>query len=222
VIGSRRTAGTALILAGVVAALAGVGLLVAAPRPAADVGAVPAAPPAPPRPATAPAQPRPASSSAGASQAATGPPVRLLIPALHVDARVLPAAVDPAGQLAIPADPRQTGWWTKGAAPGAATGTVVLAGHVDTAAAGPGALFGLRRAVPGIRVHLQTGRHWYAYRVAARRSYPKTRLPSAVFDQAVAPRLALITCGGSFTGGHYEENVVVYAEPVAPGLASPR
>jgi hypothetical protein len=209
VIGDRRTGGTALIVAGVVAALAGVSLLVTAPRPAADVGTVPGASPAL----------SPGTSPSGPSLAAAGPPVRLLFPALHIDAKVAPAVVNQVGQLAIPVDPRQIGWWAKGAAAGAATGTVVVAGHVDTADAGPGALFALRRARLGDLVYLQTSRDRYAYRVVARRSYPKSRLPTAVFDQAVAPRLALITCSGSFKHGHYEENLVVYAQPVDPGAS---
>ena len=39
----------------------------------------------------------------------------------------------PGGALDVPADPQVIGWWSAGPRPGSAAGTVVLAGHVDTA-----------------------------------------------------------------------------------------
>ena len=52
-----------------------------------------------------------------------------------------------------------------------------------------------------------------AYRAVARRSYAKQRLPADLFATGTAPRLVLVTCGGSFHDGVYSHNVVVYAEP---------
>ena len=56
-----------------------------------------------------------------------------------------------------------------------------------------------------------------AFRVVARRSYPKGRLPARlVFAESGRPYLTLFTCGGDFDAarGEYEENVVVVATPV--------
>ena len=54
------------------------------------------------------------------------------------------------------------------------------------------------------------GRH--AYRVTARRTYPKYALPRSVFTAAP---LVLVTCGGPFDqrAGRYRDNIVVYAAP---------
>ena len=52
------------------------------------------------------------------------------------------------------------------------------------------------------------------FKVAGVRTYRKTTLPFAqIFDQQVAGRLAVITCGGPFDAqtGNYLDNIVVYA-----------
>ena len=145
------------------------------------------------------------------------PPVRLSLPRLDIDARVLPVAVGADGRLGVPDDPRQLGWWSRSARPGMPSGSVVIDGHVDSAAFGIGALFRLREARPGDEVVLTNavGKPT-RYTVAARRTYAKTLLPAAeVFAIDVGPRLVVLTCGGLFDKAtrHYADNVVVYAVP---------
>jgi len=161
-----------------------------------------------PRTALPPPSPSPSSS-------ASRPPVRLHLPVLAVDAAVVPVDTDADGGLAIPADPAIVGWWRRGAAPGAPAGSVVLVGHVDTSAAGPGALFRAAALRPGDRVVLGTATGDLPYAVAAVRHYPKVALPAEVFGVDGAPRLVLVTCGGTFDRRtrHYSDNVVVYAVP---------
>ena len=97
------------------------------------------------------------------------------------------------------------------------SGSVVIDGHVDSAALGLGALFRLREARPGDEVVLTNAPGGSTrYTVVARRSYAKTSLPVAeVFALDVGPRLVLLTCGGRFDQAtrHYTDNVVVYAIP---------
>ncbi len=144
-------------------------------------------------------------------------PVRLRILRLGVDARVTPVGVQPDGALDIPADPAVLGWWSGSARPGAADGSVVVDGHVDSARAGPGAFFRLRELRPGDAVEVGAGDgRVLPYVVTARRQYAKSALPAAeVFGPTPSPRLVLITCGGRFDSGrrHYADNVVVYAVP---------
>lgn len=144
-------------------------------------------------------------------------PVRLRLPRLHLDAPVLPVSVGPDGLLGVPINPRLLGWWSGSARPGSASGSVVIDGHVDSAALGLGALFRLRDARPGDEVVLENavGKST-GYTVVARRSYAKTTLPVAqVFAAEVGPRLVLLTCGGAFDQAthHYADNIVVYAVP---------
>lgn len=144
-------------------------------------------------------------------------PTTLRVPAIGVSAPVVATQVGAGGALGIPEDPRQVGWWSGGAAPGAPYGTTLLAGHVDSATQGLGSLVDLSRAPIGATVTVAgAGGASQAYRVVARRSYPKATLPTReLFRQDVPARLLLITCGGRFdrATGHYERNVVVFAVP---------
>jgi hypothetical protein len=149
-------------------------------------------------------------------------PSRIVMTRPTVDAKVQPVDVLPDGNLVIPEDVRTVGWWRSGAAPGSPVGTVVLAGHVDSATAGRGALFHLDQAPVGSRITLRgtspaAAQDTQVYEVVGRRRYAKDALPAAaLFAQGRTPRLVVITCGGEFdpVTRHYTDNVVVFAEPV--------
>ncbi len=178
-------------------------------------------PVAPPDAGVVPAAAPVASPSAAPSPGAAPPtpflaaPVRVTIAALRVTAPVDPVGVAAGGALVIPDSPSRLGWWIGSAVPGADRGTVLLAGHVDTAAAGRGALFQLETLAVGAKIAVRTSDQELAYRVVARHSYPKQRLPADLFRTDTAPRLVLVTCGGAFSHGSYSHNVVVYAVPIA-------
>jgi len=143
-------------------------------------------------------------------------PVRLLIPAIGVNAPVLPTGVQAGGALAIPPDPSDIGWWAGGAFPGKPTGAVILVGHINSAVLGPGALLRLQDVRPGNLVTVMASGQTFRYRVVALRAYAKANLPvAAVFGQQVAARLVVVSCGGAFdaTTGHYLDNIVAYAVP---------
>lgn len=83
-------------------------------------------------------------------------------------------------------------------------------------AAGAGALFHLAELRPGDPVLLATNAgQTLRYTVRAVRGYAKRDLPEAVFARTGAPRLVVITCGGSFDErtGHSADNVVAYETP---------
>lgn len=160
---------------------------------------------------------RPSPASAIVASSPPSPPVRVQIPVLGVRALVVPVHTTN-GVLGVPEDPQQLGWWAEGAQVGAPTGTVTIDGHVDSAAAGEGALFqvGSLRGGETILVTTASG-HTFRYAVTARRSYLKARgLPADLFGTAGQPRLVLITCGGPFdrSAGSYLDNIVVVAMPL--------
>jgi sortase (surface protein transpeptidase) len=198
-----------LLALGIAFIVTGVRMWPSTPR---DIGTIP------PVTAASPATAGP--SAAGPSPAhksAPFVPTRVRVPRIGIDAPVVLATVRPDGLLAVPADVHTAGWWSAGAPASAPSGTVVLAGHVDSARQGRGAFFSVRALEPGDRVILSSaGDRTAAYTVAARRQYPKSALPAGqVFDQDTTPRLVLVTCGGSFDRAtrHYSDNVVVYALP---------
>jgi sortase (surface protein transpeptidase) len=144
-------------------------------------------------------------------------PVRVTAASVGIAAAVDPVGVDPAGDVAIPERVDTVGWYRFGARPGMAHGSTVLVGHVDSAVQGIGAFFHLHEIERGARltVKLSSGAV-AAYRVIAREEFPKGSVPlGALFSLTGAPRLTLITCGGSFDAHarSYRDNVVVTAVP---------
>lgn len=148
-------------------------------------------------------------------------PVRIEITSLDISAEVVPVGVQDDGAFDVPDDGDLVGWYRYGSTPGAAAGSAVLAGHVDTAAGGEGALFPLAEVEPGAQVVVTDAdgrRHEFA--VAARETIRKSELPvELVFSRDGPPRLTLVTCGGPFDAERrrYRDNVVVVAVPAAEG-----
>ena len=141
------------------------------------------------------------------------PPLRVLIPRVGVNARIIPVGVETTGTMEVPADVRTVGWYRFGPSPGL-PGSTVLIGHVDSRAAGPGVFFGLSELEPGDRIRvLASRRRWESFEVVARSLWEKDRLPRQLFSREGDPVLTLITCGGSFdsAAGRYTHNVVVTA-----------
>jgi Sortase domain len=145
-------------------------------------------------------------------------PTRVRIRSVGIDVPVTPVGIDVrGGVLGVPLQISRTGWWRDGARPTDGSGVVLIAGHVDSAAAGRGAFFALGRARVGDRIALDTrGGGTPEYRVVSVKRYPKEALPTAVWSRKGRPRLVLVTCGGPFdrTTGHYRDNVVVTAVPL--------
>ncbi|MEW2545157.1 class F sortase [Streptomyces sp. NPDC047002] len=145
-------------------------------------------------------------------------PVRLRIPRIGVDAPLRGLALTPDGRLAAPpaTDGTRAGWYERGTAPGA-TGTAIVAGHVDTAG-GPAVFYRLGTLRKGDRIEVarQDGRTAVfgvdAVEVYRNDSFPDRR----VYGAADRPELRVITCGGAFSpGSGYQGNVVAYAHLTA-------
>lgn len=144
-------------------------------------------------------------------------PTRLAIPGISIDAAVVDVGLEDDGAMEIPEDVSTVGWYELGVMPGE-TGTAVVAGHVDSSTQGRGAFFDLRNLEVDdvVTVDHEDG-STSEWRVTARTIYPKDELPIAdIFTRFGDTRLVLITCGGAFdnTTRHYEDNVVVYTEPI--------
>lgn len=169
-----------------------------------DIGSVPAA-----------ATPAPVRRAAPALDLA---PNRIVIKKLGTDAPIFPIDTEH-GALEPPINPRQVGWWRGGAKPGAATGTAVITGHINYAGV-EGVMARIGTLNPGDVVWVYGQRNGQQTRmkfaITGVRTYIKKTLPYAeIFNQQVAGRLALITCGGPFdsTTGNYLDNIVAYAVP---------
>jgi hypothetical protein len=151
-----------------------------------------------------------------AASVARAVPVRVIIPAIGVNASVMPEGTDAAGNLEMPPLTAQnlTAWWDGGAAPGQ-DGPAVIAGHVDNAS-GPLVFWSLRLLRPGDVVETEPGN--LRFTVTAVTQVSKAAFPSgSVYGPTEEPELRLITCGGEFdyARGHYLNDVIVYAREIA-------
>ena len=142
------------------------------------------------------------------------PPASVAFPSAELTADIVPVGVLPSGALDLPLDPDTVGWWAAGALPGQRSGSIVLAGHVDSASQGAGALAVLLDLAAHDQVAVTgTDGSVTDYRVMERASTPKSELDPALFTREGPHRLVLITCGGAFdeATGRYADNVVVMA-----------
>ncbi|NJP78320.1 class F sortase [Streptomyces sp. AA8] len=142
-------------------------------------------------------------------------PTRVRIPAIDVDAPLQPLGLLQDGSLASPRDDESNlaGWYADGAAPGA-TGTAVVAGHVDTAT-GPAVFYNVGALKKGYRVEVARADGRTAlFTIDAIEVYSRTDFPSQkVYGPSKRAELRVITCGGGFSeeSHAYLGNVVVYA-----------
>ena len=151
---------------------------------------------------------------------AAAAPVRLEIVAIDLEAPVLPLGVVRAtGQMEVPENVDEVGWYRYGPAPGS-PGSAVLAAHVDLAGEGPGVFFHLDRLRVGdlVDVDFDDGTT-STFVVSNSERVPKGELNfDAVFSPVGQPVLRLVTCGGSFnrTIRRYDDNLVITAHPLRP------
>ena len=137
------------------------------------------------------------------------PPGRIRIPAAGVDAGV--EAVRAHGDGIEVPPPGWAGWYAGGARPGE-PGRAVVIGHLDTSD-GPGVFDQVPSLERGSRIEVVDNRGAvHGYRVVGATRVRKSRFPTrAVYGASRHPVLVLITCGGPYVGGHYRDNVLVYA-----------
>lgn len=175
-----------------------------------DVARPPPAPPPPPTP------PKPKDN-------------QLVIPSIGTDAPIIPeGATGPnGGALSIPSDVKQVGWWDgvwnspNGVVnevvprPGQ-PGVAIIAGHIDSASQGPGALYKLSQIKNGASITVYgpdgTPTHWNVSNV---QTVLKAALPPNLFVNTGPAQLAVVSCGGPFNSatGHYEDNIIAWATP---------
>lgn len=218
----RQSPGRALLLVAVGVALAtGAGVAACQSRPAADFGApvvatAVAGGSASPRGSAAPVARVPIADGTIPAAPRAAAPTRLRIPSLDLDASVDAVGIEPAtGEFAVPPSVDRVGWYRYGPGFSAGAGSIVIAGHVDSAAEGKGAFFKLGSLDAGDTVTLTgPGGKAREFEVVARKRYQKTSIPlQDYFARDGAVRLTLITCGGPFDPKtrHYRDNVVVTA-----------
>ncbi len=154
---------------------------------------------------------------------ATAPPTsstspRLYVPAIGIDAPIVPIPLKPGGVLDPPSAVSDVGWWDDSAQPGDEAGQTVLTGH--TVHTGGGVMDDLDELTEGERVRVTDSSGYVDYEITEVVTWSKGEL----FDQAVDAfgqdrhhgRLVLVTCEDWVGPGTYASNVLAFATPVTP------
>lgn len=157
-------------------------------------------------------------ASHDAIPAATTTHGTLSLDPINIDTPIVDATVIN-GVLTPPGDVKEVGIWLDGAPLEATTGTTLIAGHVNLARQGNGALFDLGTLTPGQEIHTtSTSGSTTTWLVTAVVSRPKADgIEEGVLDGLEGPRkLAVVTCGGELEYedgiGNYLDNVYLYAD----------
>lgn len=146
--------------------------------------------------------------------AKTATPVQLQIPKIKVDTTIEQVGVLDNGQMGVPKDENQVGWFEPGVKPGS-KGNAVIAGHVDSKT-GPAVFYELDQLKTGDEMTIiDENGNTLTFRVTKTERYDTKNAPiEDIFGATSNRHLNLITCSGTFGDGGYDERFVVYTELV--------
>jgi sortase (surface protein transpeptidase) len=155
------------------------------------------------------------SGRAYAAALAASVPVRIVIPAISVDAPMMKLGLNPNGTIEVPPldDHNLAGWYTGSVTPGQ-SGASVIVGHVDSWSGGS-VFYKVKTLHAGDVVDvIRADGSTAIFTVDGLQKSPKVAFPTrAVYGNPGYPALRLITCGGPFNAstGEYLDNIIVYA-----------
>lgn len=141
-------------------------------------------------------------------------PVHISIPKAKVDTNIVEVGITKKGNLDVPNNYTEVGWYKYGKRPGQ-IGSTVLDGHVDNGAKVPGPFKHLRDLKVGdeISVTMSDG-SVFNYRVQVSEVYDTTKFPGEmVFNQTGDEYLKIITCHGKYVASKktYDKRLIVTA-----------
>jgi sortase (surface protein transpeptidase) len=146
----------------------------------------------------------------------TALPVRLRIPAIEVDTRLVQLGLADNKSIKVPEELSVAGWWERGPRPGQ-VGPAVILGHVSRNA--PAVFDRLHTLQRGDEILVDRADGTTAeFEVTAEGTYEKAAFPSdRVYYPTLKPELRLVTCKGPIDRGtgHYRDNLVVFAAQVS-------
>jgi sortase A len=143
-----------------------------------------------------------------------GLPVRLQIPSIKVDAAIGYMGRTETGNMAVPNNIVDVGWYKYGPLPGN-TGSAVIAGHIDGNGGKPGVFINLDKLQVGDTILVLEGKgQTSTFIVKLLRTYGQDEQPPEVFTSSTGAHLNLITCSGAWdrTQHHFLERLVVFAD----------
>lgn len=144
-------------------------------------------------------------------------PWRLQIPDINVDAGIKEVDVTTSGNMSVPPDPNDVGWFKHGSRPGQ-KGTAVIAGHYNAKGDKPAVFWNLKKMKLGEYIYVANGKNpRLRFKVVGMQNYDIANAPLVkIFSAAEGNHLNLITCSGKWNQAakDYSQRLVVYTELV--------
>lgn len=147
------------------------------------------------------------------TDATFGLPMRLQIPKLQVDANISYMGLTEGGEMDVPPDLINVGWYKYGTKPGE-VGSAVIAGHLE-GTEDLGVFTDLQKLRKGDIVSVRNDRNeLVSFTVRETRTYKQDERPAEIFNKTDGSYLNLITCSGVWSNAQqrYSHRFVVFAE----------
>lgn len=147
------------------------------------------------------------------SNVSFGLPVRLIIPAINVNASIQQVGITSKGEMEVPSNSVDVGWFKFGERPGE-KGSAVIAGHFDGKNGEAGVFTDLDKLKEGDKVYIEDDKGIsIAFVVQESRTYDPGYADD-VFSSSDGVYLNLITCDGVWDGvkKSYSKRLVVFTE----------
>lgn len=147
------------------------------------------------------------------NQVSLGLPVRLIIPAINVDANIVKVGVTQSGEMEVPSNTIDAGWFKLGSRPGE-KGSAVIAGHFNGKSGESGVFRNLFMLKKGDTVHVEIDEgKILTFVVRESRMYDQGYAED-VFSGSDGVHLNLITCDGVWDRirQSYSKRLVVFSD----------
>ncbi|HSW47458.1 MAG TPA: class F sortase, partial [Candidatus Saccharimonadales bacterium] len=140
-------------------------------------------------------------------------PMRLIIPAISVNTNIQHVGITPEGEMDVPSNSIDVGWFEPGALPGE-KGSAVIAGHFDSENGEAGVFNNLDKLKVGDKIYTKdnSGKST-TFAVKKKRLYDPG-YAEEVFGRSDTAHLNLITCKGVWNDNlkSYSKRLVVFAD----------
>lgn len=142
-----------------------------------------------------------------------GLPVRLTIPAININATVEHVGVNPEGEMEVPSNAINVGWFTLGSRPGE-KGSAVISGHFDSQNDEVGVFANLHKLKKGDKLYAEDSKGISTIFVVKESRIYDPGYAEDVFTRSDGTYLTLITCDGVWDGDtkSYSKRLVVFAD----------
>jgi LPXTG-site transpeptidase (sortase) family protein len=140
-------------------------------------------------------------------------PLRLIIPAINVNAAIQSVAVNAKGEMEVPSNDADVAWFSLGPRPGE-KGSAVISGHYDGKNGEPAVFFNLYKLKKGDKLDIEDAKgKSIIFVVRESRTYDPG-YANEVFNRNDSAHLNLITCDGVWDRAKksYSKRLVVFAD----------